>query len=52
MIKKPTLLTRLLVVKFNSYRIIPHYYNNRFALHMHTFSISALILNTFNIAIH
>jgi len=39
-------------VKFNSYRIIPHYYNNKFPLHMHTFIIFALFLNTLNIAIH
>jgi len=39
-------------MKFNSYRIIPHYYNNKFALHMHTSINSALIFNTFNIAIH
>jgi len=39
-------------VKFNSYKIIPHYYNNKFALHMHTSTISVVILNTFNIAIH
>jgi hypothetical protein len=41
---------QMVEVKFNSYKIIPHYYNNKFALHMHT--ISALILNTFNTAIH
>jgi len=39
-------------VKFNSYKTIPHYCNNKFALHMHTFSIYALILNTLNITIH
>ncbi len=39
-------------MKFNSCKIIPHYYNNRFALHMHTSTISTLILNTFNTAIH
>ncbi len=34
-------LKRILVeVKFNSYRIISHYYNNIFSLHMHTFIIS------------
>jgi hypothetical protein len=38
-------------VKFNSYIIIPQYYNNKIAFHMHTFTISALILNTPNIAI-
>jgi hypothetical protein len=31
----------LVETKFNSYKIIPHYYNNRFALHLHTFIISA-----------
>jgi hypothetical protein len=31
-------------MKFNSYKIIPHYCNNRFAFHMHTFNIYALIL--------
>jgi len=39
-------------VKFNYCKIIPHYYNNKFTLHMHTFNIYALILNTINIAIH
>jgi len=39
-------------VKFNSYIIIRHHYNNIFAFHMHTFIIFALILNTHNIAIH
>jgi hypothetical protein len=42
----------LVEVKFNFCIIIPHYYNNKFALHMHTSIIFALILNTFNIAIH
>jgi hypothetical protein len=39
-------------VKFNSWKIIPHYYNNKFALHMHTFIIFALIIKTLNIVIH
>jgi len=39
-------------MKFNSYRIIAHYCNNKFALHMHTSTIYALILNTLNIVIH
>jgi hypothetical protein len=38
--------------EFNSYWIIPHYYNNKFALHMHTFTIFAYIFNTFNSTIH
>jgi hypothetical protein len=42
----------LVDVKFNSYKIIPHYYNNRFALHMHTSIIYALIINTINTTIH
>jgi len=42
----------LVEMKFNSYRIIQHYYNNIFAFQMHTFIIFALILNTFNTAIH
>jgi hypothetical protein len=45
-------MVAMVEVKFNSYKIIPHYYKNRFALHMHTFTISALIINTFNTAIH
>ncbi len=39
-------------VKFNCCIIIPHYCNNKFALHMHTFTIFALILTTLNYAIH
>ncbi len=38
--------------EFNSYKIIPHHYNNKFALHMHTFIIFAWIFNTFNSSIH
>jgi hypothetical protein len=38
--------------EFNSYIIIPHYYNNKFAFHMHTFTISPWIINTLNFAIH
>jgi len=38
--------------EFNSYIIIPRYYNNIFALHINSFTISALIFNTFNFAIH
>jgi hypothetical protein len=38
--------------EFNSYIIIPHYYNNKFALHMHTITIFASIFNTFNSTIH
>jgi hypothetical protein len=39
-------------VKFNSCKIIPRYYNNKFAIHMHTSTISTLIFNAFNTAIH
>jgi hypothetical protein len=46
------LCDHLVEVKFNLCRIIPHYYNNKFALHMHTFNNSVLFLNTLNIAIH
>ncbi len=47
------IISRWLVkVKFNSCKIIPHYYNNIFAPHMHTFTIYALFLNTLNTAIH
>jgi hypothetical protein len=42
----------LVQVKFNSFKTISHYYNNRFAFHMHTFTISTFILNTLNTAIH
>jgi hypothetical protein len=35
----------LVDVKFNSYKIIPLYYNNKFTLHMHTFSISIMFFN-------
>jgi hypothetical protein len=38
--------------EFNPYKIIIHYYNNKFALHMHTFIIYALIFNRFNSTIH
>jgi hypothetical protein len=38
--------------EFNSYIIIPCYCNNIFALHIDSFTIYALILNTFNFAIH
>jgi len=31
---------------------ISHYCNNKFAFHMHTFTIHALILNILNTAIH
>ncbi len=41
----------LVEVRFNFCIIIPHDCNNKFALHMHTSIIFALILNTFNIAI-
>jgi hypothetical protein len=39
-------------MKFNLCIIIPHYCNNKFALHMHTSTISTLIFNTFNTTIH
>jgi hypothetical protein len=42
----------LVDVKFNSYRIVPRYCDNTFALHLHTSIISALIFNTLNLAIH
>jgi hypothetical protein len=45
-------ITTLIEMRFNLCIIIPHYSNNIFALHMHTFIISTLILNTFNTAIH
>jgi len=38
--------------EFNNNKIIPHYYNNIFLFHMHTFTIFTLIFNTFNFAIH
>jgi hypothetical protein len=41
---------QMVEVKFNSCKIIPNYYNI-FTLHMHTFTIFALILSTLNIAI-
>jgi hypothetical protein len=44
---------KLLVdVKINSFIIIPHYCNNKFSLHMHTFIIFTFFFNTFNITIH
>jgi hypothetical protein len=45
-------MKRMVEVKFNSYRIIPHYYNNIFAFHVHTFNIFALFINTLDIAIN
>jgi hypothetical protein len=51
--KKGGKKTSMLVdVKFNSCKIIPHYCKNRFALHMHTSTISSLIFNTLNPTIH
>jgi hypothetical protein len=50
--KSPQDGCQMVEMKFNSYKIIPHYYNNIFALHMHTSTIFALIFNTLNIAIH
>jgi hypothetical protein len=44
--------SQMVKMKFNSYRIIPFYCNNIFALHMHTSTIFASILNTFNMTIH
>ncbi len=38
--------------EFNSYIIIPHYCNKKFALHMHTFTIFAWNFNTLNFGIH
>jgi len=43
---------QMVEMKFDSCKIIPHYYNNIFVLHMHTFTNSVFFLNTFNIAIH
>jgi hypothetical protein len=43
---------QMVEVKFNSCIIIPHYCNKRFALHMHTSIIYALIFSTFNTTIH
>jgi hypothetical protein len=50
--KSPQDGRQMVKMKFNSCKIIPHYCNNIFALHMQTFTISILFLNTFNIAIH
>jgi hypothetical protein len=38
--------------EFNSYIIIPHHCNNKFALHMHTFTNFAWNFNTLNSSIH
>ncbi len=39
-------------VKFKFLQNISHYYNNRFAFHMHMFIVPILSLNKLNITIH
>jgi len=39
-------------LKFKFLKNISHYYNNKFAFHMHMFIIYILSLNKFNITIH